>query len=178
MLPTLNQIPASYRALVKREKLASVAADSSAAVAPVFRIAVPDVRVRVRVRLIVAQATARFNATIEPSDTTLWAALCARGQHGQNAASLPIQNLVGTQAAPMWIPTDEGLYGHAFSVETEGGDHAGNGATEIQGVLSLNGNGAGQAAETWHIEVCWQALAPLTDAEWSSVQSRCYVGVS
>jgi hypothetical protein len=161
--------PKSGRTWVRRRPLVKLAASSSATVASSFRVTVPDPRIRAHVRLI-KNTSAGNLGTADADNTTarLWCALTAQGPTGKN---LPVTNLVGTLAAGLAIPTDTGLYGHAFQVEALGQDAGGNGQSFAAGTLTVTGSGSGVAL-TWTLEVVWQANTPITDAEWSAISAR------
>jgi hypothetical protein len=173
--PLVDAAPRSLRTLVKREKLLFLPDSSSLTRVPEFRIAVPDVRVRVDVRLIETTAGAALG-TANPNafTNTLWASLCALDRKGN---VLPVANLVGTAAAPLTVPTDSYLYGYHFRVENQGSDPGGLGQLYVVGQLSVTGDSSSDAV-TWDCEVAWQASSPVTEAEWAAISSRCSLWTS
>ena len=134
-----------------------------------FRAQVPDARVRLQLRLVGATSNSVLgNAYVGGCLVQTWIALCVQAVTG---ALIPIQNLAGVGTAWMTIPTDSYLHGHCVDVEYPSAD-GGRGTTWVWGQIGVQGDGS-NVAEAWGVEAVWNAIVPLTDAEWSAIKRNC-----
>lgn len=135
-----------------------------------FRIRTPDTRVRMRVAVVMLVGPDVTSFDPRTSDvrayfrvTKVWAALADR-----TVQSIPAQNLVGTRAAPVTFPTDDGLAGHAFELETQGEEILGY--VDVSGALTINNEGG-----RIMLAAAIGALEPMTEREWQAAVSNAQI---
>jgi hypothetical protein len=132
-------------------------------------VTVPSAKVRARISVFAVPteaAAGNDNPMVDDSDGVingqwgLWAVLVTRsgGGIGATGAYFPTENIVGTKASPLQIPTDPGLWGHEFEIETAAAS-----------VLMLRVDGVStEGAANYQIraQVTYQAIEPMSPEEW------------
>lgn len=133
-----------------------------------FWVKTPIVRCRTRVVVFVEPVLAgagsvdvksQVNTTVLGTLPTLWVVEQVVSK-GDKRAYPPVRNIVGTGAAPLAIPTDSRLWGYAFELETAG--------TDLYARLQLQPlSGASPTSANWRVQVRYESVERLTQAEWS-----------
>lgn len=144
------------------------AAQTVNAVSINVNVRTPNVRVRTRVvfALVPTASTVdtdtALNTTMLGGTGTLWGAIVQRVRDNTRK-SVPVQDVAGTKAAPLAIPTNAGLWGYALEIETCGDD--------LQFIFSPPLAKAGNTvAGAWHVLVNYEAVQRLSDEEWQQMR--------
>lgn len=128
-------------------------------------VEVPSAKVLTRVSIFAAPTDGDANPMVDDSDGViigtwgLWAALLTRSKLLGNAGNFfPTRNVIGTKAAPLQIPTDPGLWGFEFEIQT---------AAASRIALRLNEISTG-GPDNYDIraQVTYQAIVPMSPQEW------------
>lgn len=135
-----------------------------------FIVKTPNVRMRTRVSVVLepddvsVNPNTTSNGVICDGKGTLWVCEKERTRAGRPQGS-PVNNVVGTGAAPHAVPTDARLWGHSFELETNG--------QELYGQFNPPATVADPAsAAKWHLIVRYEAVVPLSMEEWNQLRSR------
>lgn len=78
--------------------------------------------------------------------------------------AFPIENLIGTSAAPLLIPTDTALLGKAVSVQSA--------ARWLRGVITWTESTPGNRSGTWYAFARWWAATDMCDSEWHDYEGQ------
>lgn len=134
-----------------------------------FYVTTPDVKCRTRITLALIPAPGTgLDVFADPftdmvsNPGQLWLAMLMRSRAGAIARS-PVRNLVGTRTTPQAIPTDPGLWGFDFELETVGQD--------VRGVLSQEWE-ADEVAGQWRCQVRYNSLERMSAEEWAQLVGR------
>jgi hypothetical protein len=172
------KVVGSSRTVVRTAELATckIARRFDGTVTATFRATVPDARCRIRVAIFQEAIGGTYNQSYMGADRfgptmTAWVCLCMRTASGN---ILPIQDLIGTGAAPLAIPVNLKLWGHSDEIETVGNPDDSSASKEIRGIVAITGenSGADPYEMKWYVEITYQAYQGMTDAEWSRVVAQ------
>jgi hypothetical protein len=122
-----------------------------------FRCSVPDPRVWVKfgvlwVPAVVSSPTAPGAATL-----TLWVAAVERGGIAEQGTEYPVEDLIGTSAAPLAIPTNTALFGKFVQVKTA--------QTGLQAVMTVTTPTAALEG-TWFAKASYYPTVDMAREEW------------
>jgi hypothetical protein len=123
-----------------------------------FRTNVPDPRVWVKFGVLWVPkdgSTAPGAATL-----TLWIAAVERGGIGQQGTEFPVEDLIGTSASPLTIPTNAQLFGKFAQVKTA--------QTGLQAVLSITTPTAGVEGR-WFAKASYYPTVDMAREEWDAL---------
>lgn len=123
-----------------------------------FRVPTPDPRLWVKAGVIWVPKdglTAPGAATL-----TLWMAAVERGGIGGQGTEFPVEDLLGTSAAPLTIPTNTALYGKFVQVQT--------GNTGIAGRLTVTTPTAGVEGR-WFAKASYWPTVDMPREEWDRI---------
>jgi hypothetical protein len=125
-----------------------------------FRCAVPDPRVWVKFGVLWVPANATTNTAPGAATLTLWVAAVERGGIADQGTEYPVEDLLGTSAAPLAIPTNSALYGKFVQVKT--------GQTGLQAVMSITTPTAGVEG-TWFAKASYYPTVDMPREEWDKL---------
>jgi hypothetical protein len=122
-----------------------------------FRARVPDPRVWCKFGVLwVPKTTGAPGATT----LTLWISAIERTALGDQGAELPVEDLIGTSAAPLTIPTNSALYGKF--VQLQGAN------TGLQGVMTIDTPTAGLEGK-WFCKASYYPTVDMPREEWDKL---------
>jgi hypothetical protein len=123
-----------------------------------FRCVTPDPRVWVKFGVLwVPQdgSTAPGAATL-----TLWVSQLERSGIGDQGPEFPVEDLLGTSAAPLAIPTNAALFGKFVEVTTA--------KSGLQGVMVVTTPTAGVQG-TWYAKASYTPAVEMSREEWDKL---------
>lgn len=177
-------LPASYQVLGPEQDAAldrilaiNPATQTTVHPAAKFFVRTPNVRCRTRVTVFLVPDSittaddpdANVNTTIIAGTGTLW--VCERELGLGVVKQVPVDNVVGTGAAPLAIPTDTRLWGYSFEIETNG--------QELAGVFTPpNTAAAPTSSSKWHVSCRYESVQRLSDQEWNQFLGQYGIRVS
>lgn len=125
-----------------------------------FRCPVPDPRLWVKFGVVWVPgdgSTAPGAATL-----TLWMSALERSGIGGQGNESPVEDLLGTSAAPLAIPTNTALFGKFVQAQT--------GNTGLQGVMTITTPTAGVVGK-WVVKASYWPTVDMPREEWESIVS-------
>jgi hypothetical protein len=134
-------------------------------------VELPSAKVLTRVSIFCAPIAGSVNpmenttAAILAGTWSLWAALLTETKFGGRAGNFfPTRNVVGTRAAPLNIPTDTGLWGFEFEIQTAA-------ASRLRLLLTEIESGASDDYEI-RAQVTYQSIVAMSPQEWGKFIER------
>jgi hypothetical protein len=127
-----------------------------------FRVPTPDPRCWVKFGVLWVPG----DGSTAPGATTLtlWIAATQRGGIGEGSGrDFPVEDLIGTSAAPLAIPTNTALFGKFVQVQ--------NGTSGLQGVLTIATPSAGVQG-TWYALASFHPAVDMPREEWDSIVGK------
>lgn len=123
-----------------------------------FRCVVPDPRMWVKFGVLWVPK----DGSTPPSAATqtLWIAAVDRGGIAQQGTDFPVEDVVGTSAAPLAIPTNSALFGKFAQVQT--------GNTGLQGVMVVTTPAAGVEGK-WYAKASYYPTVDMSREEWDKL---------
>jgi hypothetical protein len=132
----------------------------------VFRVPVPDSRLRVKISVLFAFVAGQQTSSpdLSPGGATLWLSAADDDDSGSTGTTLTETNLEGTQAAPTAIPFTPGLVGYSREFITS--------ADYIEGVFKTAHNGFNGY---WVLQLRYQPDTGqrFSTEEWEAIVGYC-----
>jgi hypothetical protein len=144
----------------QRTLLTFTSGGSGTAKTAVFRVPIPDSRLRVKLSVMYIPAT---GIAVTVAAATLWLYEADVDDSGVQGNLIPCTNIEGTSAAPTALPLAAGLQGYSREFVTA--------ADYIVGRLVASPS---SAPGSWVLQARYQPDAVrFTDEEWNALKSQC-----